>query len=417
MIKHINLMPFFNDWHSSWIIRLAERVSGKPLIGHKRNVVFSVSRGLMVGIFVATIVLLASVFLNNKTDLISNLSLFGLVFFQGGFFGFLMTLVVTVSDGMMKKIKQNGKGNFLLSSFIFVASTALIVLISFVYFNNYTPSRYFEKAASLSQSCVDGECTPAAIQSDELNYAGKQASNKSAAEDVNGQEQNKFSSDFFENLSKEEFDEHLETTGFKNFDIKSSSKKAYESFGEQSLFPDKKNVDWDIFLLELDEVASDSPQYADIKIRSAFQKEAPFEVVTAILNKGYQLNGSHLVTLAKYLTVDEFKKLENYGVNLSESSSTGANVLVRSLLNKAGPELFDYFLTIDELVLSDDVNVVKEVLKLSSQLNRPIEYTQKLIKMGAPVTAETKEWIENDLRKSNPNYYAIVKSRLSLPQS
>lgn len=418
MTKHVTLMPFFNDGLRNLIIRFAERVSGKPLIGYKRNVVFSISVGLMVGIFVATIILLGSVFLNNRTHLTSNLSLFGLVFFQGAVFGFLITLVVSVSDDMMKEIKQKGKGNFLLSSFIYLASTALIVLIGFVYFNNYTPSRYFEEASSsLSQSCVGGNCTPAAFQPDDLNYGDKQASNRRATDNVNGQEQNEFSPEFFENLSKEEFDKHLETTGFKDFNIKSSSKKAYESFEKQNLFPDNKNVDWDIFLVELDEIASDSPQYADIKIRSAFQKEAPFEVVTAILNKGYQLNGSHLVTLAKYLNVDEFQKLENYGINISETSSTGANVLVRSLLNKAGPELFDYFLTIDELVLSDDVNVVKEVLKLSSQLNRPIKYTQRLIKMGAPVTDETKEWIENDLRKSNPNYYSIVKSRLSLPQS
>ena len=87
-------------------------------------------------------------------------------------------------------------------------------------------------------------------------------------------------------------------------------------------------------------------------------------------------------------------------------------MLVRSLLNKAGPELFEYLLSKDELVLNDDIDIVKEVLMLSGRLNRPVKYVKMLIERGAPVTEDTKKWIESDLRKNNFKYYAVVKSRL-----
>ncbi|RZF87916.1 hypothetical protein EXT46_00235 [Pseudoalteromonas sp. CO325X] len=415
MFKNFIPLASFNNWQSSWIMRVAESSYGKPLTGHKRNLFYSIFSGVFAGFILAASVLCFSIFLFNHNFTSELLLVFGAVFLKVTIFVFLVSMLLTEADDIKRIVKKNRKHEFLLSVLINSGAFIVVFILSLVFYSYYfTPSKYFSEIELSSQGCPNGKCEVSTIQPD-LNISNVEETSENKLPKVEEEKEKNELGDgiSFDALSIDEFDEFLVNSGFEDFSVKTTETKATSTFGEISLFPDKKGVDWGQFLAELDDVALNSPLHVDRKISSAIMKEVPFEIINDILNRGHELNGHHISSLARYFTVEEFQQLENYGIDLSADPSVGGSVLARSLLNKQGPELFDYLLTKDELVMDEDINVVKEVLSLSSKLNRPIKYTQQLIERGAPMTDETKEWIETDLRKKNLNYYVIVKSRLT----
>lgn len=398
-----------SNWQSSSVINFVEKRTGKNLSCPYKILLLSTVYGLITGLIISSIEMVISFLIHNRFSLTYEPSIFLILFYQGAIFGFLNFTVLITSHDIKRRIKISETPNIFRLTLVSVLSTVLIFLISFIYFVYFSPARFIEAPTLSTQHCNAPYCltvsrtTAASADSTPLEDMSNQPAETSGGTG---------NANKFKHLTKKEFDEYLEATGFDEFNIESTSKKIASSMGEISLFSEKNKVDWNQFLEELEQSTIESPRYADIKIMSALINEAPFEIVLEIMNRGHQLNGSHLLTLASYFTVDEFKKLENYGVDLSLPSGDGSNVLVRSLLNKAGPELFEYLLSKDELVLNDDIDIVKEVLMLSGRLNRPVKYVKMLIERGAPVTEDTKKWIESDLRKNNFKYYAVVKSRL-----
>ncbi|MEO2266480.1 hypothetical protein V1358_03925 [Pseudoalteromonas sp. YIC-656] len=411
MLKNVIPLTSSNNWQSGWIMRVAESSYGKPLTGHKRNLVYSMFFGVFAGVALTALALCISIFLI-KHPFTSELVLVqGIVFLKYAVFVFLVSMISTEADVLAKKIKENRKHYFVLAALINIGASIIVVFLSLVfYFYFIKPSESFNTTelypyASPSEvSTIQPNLTLSNVREISEKNLLKVEDGKGKSELVAGID--------FDTLSIDKFDEFLVNSGFEEFSIKTTEAQMISSFGEISLFPDK-NVDWKQFLVELDDVALNSPRYVDFKISSAIMKEVPLEILNDILNRGHELNGNHITGLAKYFTVEEFQQLENYGIDLSAHDSIGGSALDRSLMNKQGPELFEYLLTKDELVMAEDVNVVKEALMLSSKFNRSIKYTQQLINRGAPVTDETKEWIETELRKENLVYYAIVKSQLT----
>ena len=93
-------------------------------------------------------------------------------------------------------------------------------------------------------------------------------------------------------------------------------------------------------------------------------EEAPYHVLTEILNLGYQFDGSDVASMSVYLSVTEIISLENYGADFTQVSPSGLNALVRSIANRENTEVYDYFLTKDGLVYSAEINNVRQVIQL-----------------------------------------------------
>ncbi|MEO2278864.1 hypothetical protein [Pseudoalteromonas pernae] len=411
MLKNVIPLTSSNNWQSGWIMRVAESSYGKPLKGHKRNLVYSIFFGVFGGAALTVLELCISIFLLNHPFSSELLLVHGLAFLKMTAFLFFISMLSTEADDIKDKIKENKKHVFVFTALINLGSAIIVFFSSLVFFTYFfAPNEYFNKTK------LNSYTSPSEVSTVQPNLTlsnVKEISEKNLLKVEDGKGKSELGAGIdFDTLSIDEFDEFLVNSGFEEFSIKTTEAQMISSFGEISLFPDK-NVDWKQFLVELDDVALNSPRYVDFKISSAIMKEVPLEILNDILNRGHELNGNHITGLAKYFTVEEFQQLENYGIDLSAHDSIGGSALDRSLMNKQGPELFEYLLTKDELVMAEDVNVVKEAIMLSSKFNRSIKYTQQLIDRGAPVTDETKEWIETQLRKENLIYYAIVKSQLT----
>ncbi|MEH8016931.1 hypothetical protein MN202_06800 [Rheinheimera muenzenbergensis] len=414
MASNFSLFPNSKELTNSVAIRLIERVSGKTLTGYMLNLGYAAGTGIIVGLFLSVmeVALHVLVFGPSSIGVVAVKAVF--TFFIFSLLIFLVCLLVVMTDGWKASLLAENKQY---EKFISFASqltvAALICLIALFFFSLHPFPKYFEVSQSDGiKSTCDG-CSQAALASENISNASSIFS-ASANENLKSEYLiNELNLKVVESMTAQEFNELLERHQFRSFNTESKKNEVMSTLGNISLFPKDRNIDWERFLVELDNVASENTTYIASKINSALINGAPFNIVVDILNRGHQLNGTHLASLATNLSVDELKKLENYGVDWSLTSSAGSNALVRSILNKGGPDVFEYLLNKNSLVFSEDVDVVKEVLSLSSALNRPIQYTQKLIDRGALVTEKTKEWIEHDLRKNNPRYYSLVKSKLS----
>ncbi|MEM7419320.1 MAG: hypothetical protein AAF364_06255 [Pseudomonadota bacterium] len=200
--------------------------------------------------------------------------------------------------------------------------------------------------------------------------------------------------------------------GIDEFDLTERAEFIEKTFS--TLFDGEEVESWEIFLSELDEVASKKPAYIRLMISKAIVKKAPFGVVVEILNRGHDLNGNHVTILATRLNLDELKQLENFGVDITEPSLTGSNMLVSSLFNADRDEMFEYLLSVDELVYSEDIDVVKGVIEASRLLNYDATYARRVVSQGAEISADTRNWIENDLKLKDPSFYLKIKTELGI---
>jgi hypothetical protein len=118
--------------------------------------------------------------------------------------------------------------------------------------------------------------------------------------------------------------------------------------------------------------------------------------------------------LASNLDLEKIQRLENYSVDLNVSSSAGTNALISSLFNSEDRSVFEYFLSKDRLVFSEDIDVLKEVLDTSSLLGLDVFYAKQLLDRGVEVKNETRLWIESDLKQEDYDFYLKVKDSLSI---
>lgn len=400
MSKFYSLIPQQKHMHDFYSVRFAEYVTGKSFRGYTLLAITSLGASLLVGLLAFFVGVMSEVFTFNESKIITitaNASVMFLKYFVGSFFVFfLMSILHDWKDNFASRW---GVNKDIVSAIILCVVMVFLVIAWFL-------TKGTNNVVNMQLNCNEVNCDRSVvhpkqdIQLEDVDEIIEPSSN----EDLNR----------YANLSVKEFDEFFDESGFKDVSAVDTSKRLAKGFDNISLFKDSKDTEWDMFLSELEEARSNNPALVDSIILNGLIKRAPFTVIEDIVSKGHQLNGSHISILVKYFDVDELKTLENYGVDLSLTSSAGSNALIGSMLHQKGPEVFEYLLNSDDLVHSEDVDVLKEVLMLSSQLGRPIMFAQKLIDRGAEVSDDTKQWIEQDLKKSNPRYYSLVKSQLAI---
>lgn len=217
-----------------------------------------------------------------------------------------------------------------------------------------------------------------------------------------------------EDMTPDEFSQWLQENGGEDYKISERTTLYKKSFNEISLFrnKDKATADWEQFFITLDETSTQNPMFISSVIANAISDDIPFDVLVELLNRGYSLNSHHVTMLASRLSVDEFKVLENYGVDLAMHSKHGQNTLVQSLLNREEPDVFDFFLEREPMVHSGDIETLKQVMQLSSMLGLDFSYAQKVIDKGVDISDETVRWINEDLKQINKSYYEKAKEAI-----
>lgn len=221
-----------------------------------------------------------------------------------------------------------------------------------------------------------------------------------------------------EKMSLGDLNQWLKSNGVEDIDLETRTKLIEQGFSEISLFdvePDDVEIhDMDAFFLELNQIAGSKPHAVSQGISQLIMSNPSFDTLVEVLNRGYSFNGSHVSMLSGKLSVEELQTLESYGIDLAATSSSGSNALVGSLFNSKNRDVFDYLLSIDRVVHSEEVNVLKEVLDYSSMLSYDFTYAQKVLDRGVEVTEETASWIENDLKQNDLGFYKKVKERIDL---
>ena len=167
MFKNFIPLASFNNWQSSWIMRVAESSYGKPLTGHKRNLFYSIFSGVFAGFILAASVLCFSIFLFNHNFTSELLLVFGAVFLKVTIFVFLVSMLLTEADDIKRIVKKNRKHEFLLSVLINSGAFIVVFILSLVFYSYYfTPSKYFSEIELSSQGCPNGKCEVSTIQPD-----------------------------------------------------------------------------------------------------------------------------------------------------------------------------------------------------------------------------------------------------------
>ena len=217
-------------------------------------------------------------------------------------------------------------------------------------------------------------------------------------------------------MSKKELFEFVFNATNGSIDLENRTQSIIDSFKEtasgtkQVIIESEEDIAK--FLATFDEMKARNPSQANIYLAHALKDGLPFSSVKDIVNKGTDLTALHVFVLASKINVDQIKELENSGVDIAATTSTGSNMLIRSLSNRKFPEVFDYLLQHDALVFPENTDVLKEVMEQSAWLDRDISYVEKLINRGVKVSAETKKWAEKDLKDINEEYYASIKHLL-----
>ena len=400
MSKFYSLMPQQNHMHDFYSVRFAEYLTGKSFHGYTLLAITSLGFSLLVGWLAFFVGERTEVFTSNESEMITitaKASVMFLKYFVGSFFVFLLMSIL--HDWKDNFASRWGKNKDIVSAIILCVVMVFLVIAWFL-------TKDTTNIVNMQLNCNEVSCNKSVVPpKQDIHLKDVDES----IEPSNNEYLNKYA-----NLSVKEFDELFNESGFKDVSAVDTSKRLAKGLESISLFKDSKDTEWDMFLSELEEARSYNPTLVDSIILNGLIKRAPFTVIKDIVGKGHQLNGSHVSILVKYFDVDELKTLENYGVDLSLTSSAGSNALIGSMLHQKGPDVFEYLLNNDDLVLSEDVDVLREVLMLSSQLGRPIIFAQKLIDRGAKISEDTIQWIEQDLKKSNPRYHSLVKSQLAI---
>ncbi len=418
MTKFISLFTKSKNTSNSLFIRLLEHFISTARTNYKLALVYSLGIGFIVGILffflILTLNLALSLFYMN-TSVFSEIIINSVFYSFTTFFTvFYLCLTIVIIERISFKHMTNNK---FLEDFLALAFSILFFLIYAFILTSILSLRptfypqgfpeYLKQESEAHKSKCD-ECNK------NKNFLVKVQRNESTE---TMQLDNELSAAELESLSPEELEkliEHLQIREFLNAKTEIAKEEMTKSFANISLYP-KSNIDWNEFLNELDNMSSEREPYTSFRILHALTNGAPLNIIVEILNRGHQLNAVHITSLARRYSLDEIQKLENFGVDLlltTHADGRGSNALIASLFNSEGPAVFEYLLTKDRLLFSEDFDVVKEVLTRSSELNRPINYAQMLIDRGAVITEDTKEWIENELRVNNPKYYSLVKSRI-----
>ena len=219
----------------------------------------------------------------------------------------------------------------------------------------------------------------------------------------------------FASMTEEELNGWLVDNGLESFDSKHIKKIMTDVFDSVSLdFEKKKRIeDWNAFFSELEVIADEKPSYVGIKLTQAVRGMSSFENLVEILERGYSFNGSHASMFATKLNTEQLKILDNYGVDFSALSADGRNSLAASIINP-DKTVFDYFLSKDDLVFSQKLDVFQSVLESTSFFGRDISYAKKMIDIGVPVSDSTKTWIETELKQNDHKLYKEIKKELGL---
>jgi hypothetical protein len=185
------------------------------------------------------------------------------------------------------------------------------------------------------------------------------------------------------------------------------------SFGSISLFGSDEKFVSDEFLEYLDSVTETTPSFVPLAISEAIAGGASYDTLVSILERGHVFDGFHVGMLATRLNIEQIKNLENYGVDFSISSSDGSNALVNSLLNLNNEDVYDYLIQNDELVFSENVDVLGQIIQLSLLVDKDFNKASKLYNRGGRISDVTKEWVVNNLRISNPQLYLRLNDKLN----
>lgn len=419
MAKHFLLFHSKKNFENSIAVRIIERYTGKKLTGYNLNLGFYLGTGIISTIFLSIIDAVFFVFDSNSPELSLTLKRFSFVFFLLSSFFLVTSLLAVVKDKWKDHLLSKGDKN----------EYAISIMLNIMYSVIAVPVFWFFLSVYPSQS-KNFSIDVGSVQSQDLFSKCKDCDQKNSI-----QENHLLTSNRIFLSESDKFKSENKLSDLNSLDLEAENlKKLNElvdritnvnineitnAFGNISLTNEEKPTSWEEFLIELDSVHTENSFEASIyksrMIFTALTNQAPVSVILEILNRGHQLDGIHTGVIATYLSLEEIKELENYGVDFSsenQKAGSNSNALTNSLFNKYGPEVYEYLLTKDSLVFSQDFDVVTEVLRISSELNRPIHYTQKLIDRGAVMTEKTKYWIENDLRNNNPKYYSLVSSKL-----
>lgn len=216
-------------------------------------------------------------------------------------------------------------------------------------------------------------------------------------------------------MTFDEFNRWLLENGLEKYDIEKQKRLFEIVFKSVSINDESKRIEnWQDFFIQLEEVTVTNPESASALIADAIKSEPEFDVLIEILNRGYTFDGNHVAMLASNLDLEKIQRLENYSVDLNVSSSAGTNALISSLFNSEDRSVFEYFLSKDRLVFSEDIDVLKEVLDTSSLLGLDVFYAKQLLDRGVEVKNETRLWIESDLKQEDYDFYLKVKDSLSI---
>jgi hypothetical protein len=400
MSQESSLWPAKGSLHCTFIVSRAEHFLGKPLRGASLLGLTSMTFGFFLALFLFLVELLVFGFTGGSDE--GDFALFdagksGAIHWIIGALAFSgLALLYHWLDIFSSKW---GSKKQIVSALIFVSVMLTGLAISLVT-DCYSKEESFLKPSDCHYDACTGEVSNTQITLDS-SFSQNQIDKTLEGAD-------------FSKLGAEELDYYFREHNFSDVSAVATINLIKERFAGISLFKQERVHDWAQYLEELEALSYTNKFAVPTKIYTALKNKAPFEIVEQIVLNGHELDGIDISALAMYLNVQQLQKLENYGVDLTLSTSASGSAIVNSLLHKGGSSVFEYLISKEELVSSTEFDVLKEVLVMSYDLKRPPIYAKKLIERGAVVSEETKAWVENELKTKDPRYYSLVKVHLNI---
>jgi hypothetical protein len=166
--------------------------------------------------------------------------------------------------------------------------------------------------------------------------------------------------------------------------------------------------DPDEFLSQYDNLISQAPQAVNLLLGRAIRGGLETKYLLEILNRGGEFSGGHLALLVINRTLEDIKLLENFGLDLTQRSLSGRDILAESLLNTEREALFDYLVENRQFDSDTASQALLDVVIRSEQLRLGDIYIKKLVDRGFSLNSDDSEVIK-EFNRINPQFYSLLE--------
>lgn len=169
---------------------------------------------------------------------------------------------------------------------------------------------------------------------------------------------------------------------------------AISSILMKKFFINASNRNWKSFIITLEAIELDTPEFINIALLQAILNDAPLKLIEDLLNRGANFQPGIIHTLVQKGNLDLIKQLHSLGLDLHDLDRHERNALFYAVESMKSREIFNFLLSSGVSVRSSSKGpdlLDASLNNLALGKRESIYYIDKIIAFEAPIQASHEE--------------------------